>query len=138
MQHQFIRRASTDQAGNGTIVTSNASSATTAKTLGTSDNTKAPVKASAQPETKIIVQTPVTIEICVEVGDTVEYEYLDSGQLASAQIVRGTGDPTSGSINRDSALAKALLDAVSGETIQFLSPKGKIDLVVRAIHRPSS
>ena len=88
-----------------------------------------------QSEAKIIAQASTSTETYVEVGDTVEYEYVADGRLASAQIVRGTGDPESGSINRDSALAKALLDAVTGETIEFLSPKGKINLIVRAIHR---
>ena len=137
-QHKFIRRASIDQAGNGTIVTSNVSSATTAKALKARDDTKMSAQATAQPETKVIVQTPENIDICVEVGDTVEYEYLDDGRVASAQIVRGTGDPASGSINRDTTLAKALLDAASGEEVEFLSPKGKVNLVVRAIHRPTS
>lgn len=126
-QHQFLRRAGIDQVADELIVRSSES---TVKTTKVSD------PATVQSETTTFVQTPTNTEVCVEVGDTVEYEYLDNGQLASAQIVRGTGDPTSGSINRDSALAKALLDAVSGETIQFQSPKGKINLVVRAIHRP--
>lgn len=137
-QHQFIRHAGINQVADELIVRSSGSTVKTAKTSDASDTTKVSDPATVQRETTAFVQTPTNTEVCVEVGDTVEYEYLDSGQLASAQIVRGTGDPTSGSINRDSALAKALLDAVSGETIQFLSPKGKIDLVVRAIHRPSS
>jgi transcription elongation GreA/GreB family factor len=99
------------------------------------DATKVLAPINLQSETKSTVQTPANAEFCVEVGDTVDYEYLDDGRLASAQIVRGIGDPTSGSINRDSALAKALLDAVSGETIEFLSPKGSVNLKVRAIHR---
>lgn len=135
-QHQFIRRASIDQAANEPIVTSRVSPVKTAQTPEASDATKEAAPATVQPETKTIVQTVANTEICVEVGDTVEYEYLD-GRLASAKIVRGTGDPTSGSINRDSALAKALLDAETGEAIEFLSPKGKISLVVRAIHRPA-
>jgi very-short-patch-repair endonuclease len=133
-QHQFIRRASIDQTINQPIVTRRVSHATPEL----SDAIKGVAPATTQPEIKPIVQTTANTEICVEVGDTVEYEYLDNGRLASAQIVRGIGDPTSGSINRDSALAKALLDAVTGETIEFLSPKGKINLVVRTIHRPAT
>ena len=89
-----------------------------------------------QSETKSTVQTVANAEFCVEVDGTVDYEYLDDGRLASAQIVCGIGDPASGSINRDSALAKTLLDAVNGDTVIFLSPKGKINLKVRAIHKP--
>ena len=127
-QHQFIRRASIDQVAYEPIVTSRVSPVKTAQTPEASDATKEAAPA--------IVQTAANTQICVEVGDTVEYEYFD-GRLASAKIVRGTGDPTSGSINRDSALAKALLDAETGDAIEFLSPKGKINLVVRAIHRPA-
>jgi very-short-patch-repair endonuclease len=129
MQYQFIRRASIDQVVDEPTVTSRM------KTVKARDVAKGAAPANVQPETRTIVQTAASTEICVEVGDRVEYQYLDDGRLASAQIVRGIGDPTSGSINRDSALAKALLDAVTGETIEFLSPKGKINLVVRAIHR---
>ncbi len=136
-QHQFIRRASIDQGVDEPIATSGVSTLKTSKAAKAIDTTKGPVSTNLQSETKTSVQTPSNTEICVEVGDTVDYEYLEDGRPASAQIVRGIGDPTSGSINRDSALAKALLDAVSGETIEFLSPKGKINLVVRAIHRPA-
>ena len=136
-QYQFIRSANINRATNEPIVPSRAGSVKATQTPGTSDATKGAAAPTVQPETKAIIQTDANPEICVEVGDTVEYEYLDNGRLASAQIVRGTGDPSSGSINRDSALAKVLLDAVAGETIEFLSPKGKINLVVRAIHRGS-
>lgn len=136
-QHQFIRRASIDQAVNEPIMTSSVNPFKTTKARTASDATSESARATVQPETKSIVQTSATTEICVEVGDTVEYMYLDDGRMASAQIVRGTGDPTSGSINRDSALARALLDTVTDETIEFLSPKGKINLVVRAIHKPA-
>ena len=89
-------------------------------------------------ESTVIVPTYPQNEIYVEVGDTVEYEYLDDGRKASSKIVRGNGDPASGIINRDSPLAKALLDSVTGETIEYLSPKGLIALVIRVIHKPES
>jgi very-short-patch-repair endonuclease len=130
-QHQFIRRASIDQAAVEPILASSVSPVNIAKTPEASGATKASAQGVVQTETK----TGVDTQICVEVGDTVEYEYVDDGRLASAHIVRGTGDPTSGTINRDSALARALLDTVTGEEIEFLSPKGKIKLVVRAIRR---
>lgn len=133
-QHQFIRRASIDQAGN---LSSSVSPLKTEKFPEASDVTNRAAQAIVQGETKTIVQTAANAEMCVEVGDTVDYEYLDNGTLASAKIVRGAGDPSSGSINRDSALAKALLDAVTGETLEFLAPKGKINLVVRTIHKPA-
>jgi len=136
--HQFIRRTSIDQTATAPIVTSNMGTVKTAKILETSVSTKTSAPATAQPEATVLTHTPATTDIYVEVGDTVEFEYLDDGRLASAQIVRGTGDPTSGSINRDSALAKALLDAVIGEAVEFLSPIGKINLVVRTIQRPTS
>lgn len=136
-QHQFIRRASIDQPANEPVVASSVRPVKTARTQEASGGAKASDAVTVKPEAKDIIQTAASNEICVEVGDTVEYEYVDKGQLASAKIVRGIGDPTSGSINRDSALAKALLNTISGETIEFLSPKGKINLVVRAIHRPS-
>jgi transcription elongation GreA/GreB family factor len=134
-QHQFIRRASIDQVADESIDKSSISILKNAKATKIIDATKVLAPINLQSETKSTVQTPANAEFCVEVGDTVDYEYLDDGRLASAQIVRGIGDPTSGSINRDSALAKALLDAVSGETIEFLSPKGSVNLKVRAIHR---
>ena len=137
MQYQFIRRANIDHAANEPVETSGVVPVKTARTTEPSRASQALVPAIVQPEIKGIDQTVASTEICVEVGDTVEYEYLDDGRLASAQIVRGTGDPASGSINRDSALAKALLDTVTGETIDFLSPKGKINLLVRGIHRPA-
>lgn len=136
-QHQFLRRASIDQAGNGTIVTGSTSIDKAAKAPDANDAKKFSAPSSVEPKTRTMTQTQGRIDICVEVGDTVEYEYVSDGRMASAQIVRGTGDPSSGSINRDSALAKALLDAVAGEAIEFLSPKGIINLVVRAIHRPA-
>ena len=136
-QYQFIRRASIDHVANEPVEASGVRPIRTARTAEASGVTKTSAPGNVQPETKGIGQTAASTEICVEVGDTVEYEYLDDGRLASAQIVRGTGDPVSGSINRDSALAKALLDTVTGETIEFLSPKGKISLLVREIHRPA-
>ena len=137
-QHQFIRRASIDPAVNEPTVTSSVAPFKVAKARTASDAASESARATVQPETKNIDKTSATTEICVEVGDTVEYLYLDNGQIASAQIVRGIGDPASGSINRDSALAKALLDTVIGETIEFLSPKGRITLMVQAIRRPAS
>jgi very-short-patch-repair endonuclease len=134
-QHQFIRRASIDQAAVEPILASSVSPVNLAKTPEASGATKASAQGTVQTETKTIVQTGVDTQICVEVGDTVEYEYVDDCRLASAHIVRGTGDPTSGTINRDSALARALLDTVTGEEIEFLSPKGKIKLIVRTIRR---
>lgn len=134
-QHQFIRRASINQAINEPIVTSGESHIKIASARTASDSTSKSTQATVWPEPKTIAQTSAATEICVEVGDTVEFVYLDNGVKARAQIVRGISDPTSGSINRDSALARALLDAVTDETIEFLSPKGKINLVVRAIHR---
>jgi very-short-patch-repair endonuclease len=136
-QYQFLRRASIDQPVNGAIVTGSASIDKTAKAPEANDAKKFSAQSAVEPKTRTMTQTQGRIEICVEVGDTVEYEYVSDGRIASAQIVRGTGDPSSGSINRDSALAKALLDAVAGEAIEFLSPKGIINLVVRAIDRPA-
>ena len=135
-QHQFIRRASIDQAANEPIGTSSISPSMTAETADARNPTKTSGPTTGRSETKTIASGVTRTNICVEVGDTVDYEYIDQGQLASAKIVRGVGDPTSGSINRDSALAKVLLDAAAGDTIEFLSPQGKIHLVVRAIHRP--
>ena len=132
-QHQFIHRASIDQVDS---VPSNVSPVKTEKTPAACDATKSTVLPTVQSETKAIAQRTANTAMCVEVGDTVEYEYLDNGRLASAKIVRGAGDPVSGSINRDSALAKVLLDAATGDTVEFLSPQGKINLVVRVIHRP--
>ena len=135
-QHQFIRRANIDQDINVRVATSTVNRPKNIKTLVASGAGDVVSAATIQIEEKAAPQTSTSTETCVEVGDTVEYEYVADGKLASAQIVRGTGDPASGSINRDSALAKALLDTVVGESIEFLSPKGKISLVVRAIHRP--
>jgi len=72
----------------------------------------------------------------IEVGDTVKYEYCESGKLASVQIVNGNGDPSAGSVNKNAALAKALLGAIEGEEVFFLSPTGEVRLVIRSIHRP--
>lgn len=135
-QHQFIRRESIDQVADESTVTSSVKSSKNATVIKVADEAKVFALPSFQSKTSGNVQTPGNTEICVEVGDIVDFEYLDDGRLASAQIVRGTGDPTSGSINRDSALAKTLLDAVNGDTVVFLSPKGKINLKVRAIHKP--
>ena len=72
----------------------------------------------------------------IEVGDTVKYEYCESGKLASVQIVNGNGDPSVGSVNKNAALAKALLGAIEGEEVSFLSPTGAVRLAIRSIHRP--
>jgi hypothetical protein len=124
-QHQFIRRARIDHAVN---VPSNLAPLKTGK-ISDSHNSTETVHVTAD--------AAANTNACVEVGDSVEYEYLDEGRLARAKIVRGVGDPSSGSINRDSALAKVLLDAVSGDTVEFLSPKGKVRLRVHAIHKPT-
>lgn len=136
-QHQFLRRASIDQAVNGTAVTSSTSVWKSAKAPVQNVAKKFSTPPAVELKTRTMAQAQGNIEMCVEVGDTVEYEYVNDGRIASAKIVRGTGDPSSGSINRDSALAKAMLDAVAGEAIEFLSPKGSIKLVVRTIHRPA-
>ena len=72
----------------------------------------------------------------IEVGDTVKFEYCESGKLASVQIVNGNGDPSVGSVNKNAALASALIGAIEGEEVFFLSPTGKVRLVIRSIHRP--
>ena len=72
----------------------------------------------------------------IEVGDTVKYEYCETGKLASVQIVNGHGDPSVGSVNKNAALAKALLGEIAGEEVFFLSPTGEVRLIIRSIHRP--
>ena len=136
-QHQFIRRANIEVADTESILTNIAVPLKTAKTTRASDVSKAADAVSFQSETKTVAQKSSRADICVEVGDTVEYEYLHNDLSGSAKIVRGLGDPSSGSINRDTPLAKALLDALVGETVEFLSPKGKISLVVRGIKKPA-
>ena len=136
-QHQFIRRAGIHHGAAGPSSTSSLNTDRTSKVAKVIATTKGPISANPQSETEFDVPASPDTEICVDVGDTVDFEYLADGRLASAKIVRGVGDPASGSINRDSALAKALLDARSGETIEFLSPKGRVALVIRAIHRPT-
>jgi hypothetical protein len=135
-QHQFIHRENIDPMVNESKGINNLSlNKITPNAVGRR-GTKVTRLTIDKAVTKVAAESLFTTQIYVEVGDRVVYEYIDDGQLASAQIVRGTGDPTSGSINRDSALGKALLDAVIGEPIEFLSPKGKINLIVRQIHKP--
>ena len=135
VQEQFIRRSDLEQSINEVNETSRESLNKTVKTIEASQVAKSSTPAITQPDKSGIAHIRESTEVCVEVGDTVEYEFIDEGRLASSQIVRGLGDPTSGRINRDSPLAKALLDNSIGDQIPFLSPSGIKNLVVRAIHR---
>lgn len=137
MQYQFIRRASIDQSVGDQIEKNGESRFKLAKSRTTIDPIIGSGLTASKPDKRCNVQTEASTEICVEVGDTVDFEYLGDGSQARAQIVRGISDPNSGCINRDSALARALLDAVTNETIEFLSPRGKTKLAIRAIHKPS-
>ena len=137
VQHKFIRRATIDQAMSFSVVPSDAISVVTAINVPLRGDVEAPGGVAAPIRSLASAESEVSNEQFVEVGDLVEYEYLDDGRFASAKIVRGAGDPSSGSINRDCALARALLDAVKDEEVEFLSPKGKIRLAIRAINRPA-
>ena len=142
IQHQFLRRATIDKAANQAGVASTVGYAKKSKASGEPDVNSFVSGISSHKtvhhEPIGIIKTEVENEIYVEVGDTVELDYLDEKKSERVQIVRGIGDPTSGRVNRDSALAKSLLDAVIGEPIEFLSPSGARKLVVRDIIRPSS
>ena len=117
-RHQFIHRASSDEPERDDCVTPVESG----HPLGTPGNAG---------EREVISEE-------IEVGDRVEYEYRKTGKLASVQIVNGNGDPNTGSINKNAALAKALLGAIEGEEVSFLSPTGEVRLIVRSIFRPVS
>ena len=134
-QHQFINRPAADAVASVISTVKETSKIPVVKRTTAVRKPKDAVRSS----TLHLFQTPplalLNEQVYVEVGDTVEYEYLDDAMLASAQIVRGIGNPESGTINRDSALAKALLDTVVGETVEFLLPKGKVKVVVRRINK---
>ena len=133
---QVLRRADMNVESNGQRSASDADALKNPNIADFVDVSRVLAKIKPRPAAKPPVRPPENAERCVEVGDTVSFEYLDDGRLASAQIVRGAGEPNSGSINRDTALAKALLDAVGGEVVKFSSPKGTVNLKVHSIQKP--
>jgi hypothetical protein len=76
--------------------------------------------------------------IAIEVGDTVRYEFVDSGTVAEVKLVNG-GNVASGSININTPLARAMIDSGAGEgdLVIFLSPTGKKELRIIAIQKPT-
>jgi len=77
--------------------------------------------------------------IAIEVGDTVRYELIDGGKVAEVKLVNGVNDVASGSINKNSPLAKAMLDSGAGEgdVVPFLSPTGMKELRIIFIQKPT-
>ena len=88
-------------------------------------------------EIRIEGTTPAVLQDVqtVDVGDTVEFRYVARNELAAVKIVDGAGAPGNGTVNKDTPLAKALLDSAVGETVDFRSPIGVIGLEIRAIRR---
>jgi very-short-patch-repair endonuclease len=81
------------------------------------------------PETAEDLQTSI-----VEIGDTVTYCRTDRGEPSrTVTIVPGKGDPTTGFINYDTALARALLGASRGEEVTVRLPKGPVAVVIEII-----
>jgi hypothetical protein len=116
--HQFIRRATRVKGAN------------TVKTPDISGGPRLNAKEAIDQQAKAS-----NIEMTIDVGDTVDYQYIDSGIAAKALIVRGVGDPQAGTINFNTELAKALMDATIGEELSFISAAGERRILVVAIYR---
>lgn len=73
----------------------------------------------------------------VELGDTVTYQYLADGKIAKVKIISGDNDLLSGMLNKNTPLAKALLEADVGEheELSYISSKGEIKLKIIAIEK---
>ena len=78
--------------------------------------------------------------IAIEVGDTIRYELIDSGTVAEIKLVNGVNDVASGSINKNTPLAKAMIDSGAGEgdVLMFLSPTGNKELRIISIQKPTA
>ena len=75
--------------------------------------------------------------IAIDVGDTVRYELINSGVVAEVKLVNGVNDVASGSINKNTPLAKAMIDSGAGEgdIVMFLSPTGNKELRIISIQK---
>lgn len=73
----------------------------------------------------------------IELGDIVTYQYLADGKIAKVKIVSGVNDLDSGMLNKNTPLAKALLEAGvgEGEELSYISPKGESRLKIVAIEK---
>ena len=73
----------------------------------------------------------------VELGDTVTYQYLLDGKIAKVKIVSGVSELDSGILNKNTPLAKALLESEvgEGEVLSYISPRGEFKLQIIAIEK---
>ena len=73
----------------------------------------------------------------VELGDTITYQYLADGKIAKVKIISGPNDLYSGMLNKNTPLARALLEADIGENdeLSYLSPRGEIKLKIISIEK---
>lgn len=76
-------------------------------------------------------------DITVTVGDTVVYVDIEHPQAEKqAFITRGISDPGSGAINFNTPLARALIGARLGSTVEATLPRGRVSLLIRDIRKP--
>jgi transcription elongation GreA/GreB family factor len=95
------------------------------------------IKDEIQPSNKNLQNANLISGDIVELGDTVTYEYLADGKIAKVKIVSGANDLDSEMLNKNTPLAKALLEADVGEKdeLTYLSPRGEIKLKIISIEK---
>ena len=89
---------------------------------------------------KVIMQEqePHDTSDIVQLYDNVTYVMIKAGgkqDKRSVQIVPMQGDPNVGTINRNSAIGRALLGASKGEEIEAILPIGEVSLVIQNIDK---
>ena len=75
-----------------------------------------------------------TTEKIVEVGDIVEYQ--QENEIHKYKIISGEADPKNGTINKDTAIAIALLGCVEGEETYIELPNNNYSVIIKSIIKP--
>lgn len=79
------------------------------------------------------------VGIRVEVGDTVVYVDTENPQVEKqALITRAESNPDWGIININTPVARALIGATLGSTVEARLPKGKVSLLIKGIEKSGS
>lgn len=77
------------------------------------------------------------VDVVVEVEDTVVYVETDNDQIEKqALITLEKSNPDCGLINVNTPIARALLGAMLGSTVEATLPKGTVSLLIKDIIKP--
>lgn len=111
----------------------------------TVENKTCPIEAAIQSnkfvEPATVEEKPIRQALAVQLFDNVIYRMIKEDgkeEKRAAQIVPTQGDPGMGTINQNSAIARALLGSEKGDEIEAILPIGEVTLVVQEIQKASS